>query len=301
MARPLLSHGPMSAPARVLPATLLLFAACHGDPGPVGTPDAVGARIAASLADVADLDPDVVVLAHEILQPASATLRGTVDVDTCQAVEDRLWTLCGDGLGAADCAVQATFYWAHDIPRCSARLQLDEPSEDAFSHLYAIDFAGPSRANPRERCGDGVLDEAAGEQCDDGNLEPFDGCDPDCQPEPFTGCETVIQQEFSAAGIAWIDAATWRSPRAHLMTHAAADGFETVDAALCDRARTTAQAVCARLSTEMPFVASCWHEVHLTAPTTCDVRLAVQFLTPAPASGVFTTALEGILSFEIAQ
>jgi cysteine-rich repeat protein len=30
-------------------------------------------------------------------------------------------------------------------------------------------------------CGDGVLDE--GEQCDDGNLEPYDGCGPDCRLE----------------------------------------------------------------------------------------------------------------------
>lgn len=30
-------------------------------------------------------------------------------------------------------------------------------------------------------CGDGVLDE--GEECDDGNLSPFDGCSPDCRLE----------------------------------------------------------------------------------------------------------------------
>src|SRR5688572_26366683 len=30
------------------------------------------------------------------------------------------------------------------------------------------------------RCGDGVTDPAAGEQCDDGNMVPFDGCESNC-------------------------------------------------------------------------------------------------------------------------
>lgn len=285
--------------AHALAVASLLLAACTSAPGGGGSsgePDELGAQVAAALADIATLDADVLTLAHELRQPVSAVLRREVDVEACQQVEDRLWQVCGAQAGS--CWVTATFYWAHDIPRCSARLELDEDwQDDRFSRLYTIDFAGESRREPTDACGDGTID--PGEACDDGNLEPFDGCDPDCQAEPFNGCETVIQQEFSAAEIAWIDAGRWQSPRSHVMVHRGAEPFAAVDGALCDRARTTAEAVCARLADEMPFVSYCVPEVHLTAPTTCDVRLRVDFLTPSPDDGVFTTALQGILAFEL--
>lgn len=38
-------------------------------------------------------------------------------------------------------------------------------------------------------CGDGTLDAAAGEQCDDGNLEYGDGCSPFCKPECTSNTE----------------------------------------------------------------------------------------------------------------
>jgi cysteine-rich repeat protein len=274
----------------------LLLAACDGGgDAPRAEPDAVGARIATALNGVAAVNPDVITVAHRIHEPAGAALIGDVDAEHCQLVEDALWGMCTSG-----CNVTTTFYWAHDIPRCSARVEVDAAyDDDIFADVYAIDFAGPSRANPKPSCGDGDVDTAEGEGCDDGNLEAFDGCDPDCQPEPFTGCETVIQAEFSAANIAWVDARTWQSPRSHLMVHAAADAFDPVDAALCDRARTTAQTVCTRLATDMPFVSSCAPEVHVTAASTCDVRLRVWFQAPSPDDGVFTTALGGLLAFTI--
>ncbi len=266
--------------------------------GPVGEPDDIGARIAESLAGVAHVDRDVITLAHQVREPAYAYLVDPVSVDSCQVVEDRLWQVCS-GLAGASCWVTATSYWAHDIPRCSARLEVDGALVDSeFSRVYAIDFAGASRLNPQPDCGDGIL--GVGEACDDGNLEPFDGCDPDCKQEPFNGCETVIQQEFSAADIAWIDAATWRSPRSHLMVHDTAAPFApAVDAALCDRAATTAANVCTRLTIDMPFVSWCEAETHLTSTSTCDVRLRVQFLRPSPDDGVFTTTLPGVLAFTI--
>ena len=33
------------------------------------------------------------------------------------------------------------------------------------------------------RCGNGLVDAAAGETCDDGNTTPGDGCDANCQVE----------------------------------------------------------------------------------------------------------------------
>ncbi len=40
-------------------------------------------------------------------------------------------------------------------------------------------------------CGDGVLQEVCGEQCDDGNNDVGDGCDATCQAEPGLGCPAV--------------------------------------------------------------------------------------------------------------
>jgi cysteine-rich repeat protein len=294
-------------------AFVLPLAACstEADPGGPGNPDPVppgpgfpdpepdpiGARISAALAGIGQIDADVIQLAHRVRQPALAVLDDLVSFESCQQVEDALWVVCNQ-LSPASCWASATFYWAHDIPRCSARLELDEDWQDSeFSNVYVIDFAGASRANPAPSCGDGIVDE--GEDCDDGNLELWDGCDSSCKQEPFNGCETVIQQEYSAADIAWIDAATWRSPRSHLMVHQEVEPFGAVDAALCARATTTAQTVCDRLSSEMPFVSWCTPEVHLTAESTCDVRLRVQFLRPSPEDGVFTTALQGVLAFSI--
>lgn len=291
---------------------LAVLAGCsETDPGPrpdQGPPptwapiildDEIGVAIAGALAPVADVDPTVRALGHRIRQPAAAQLHADATVESCQAVADALWAGCG-ALAPRPCWAAATFYWAHDVPRCTGRVTLDEAYADSvFSHLYVIDFAGASRVNPAPGCGDGDVDETTGEVCDDGNLAPFDGCDPNCQTEPFEGCETVIQQEFSAADVAWIDATAWQSPRSHLMVHTGAEAFGPVDGALCERASAAASVVCARLADEMPFVGSCWPEVHLTAEAACDVRLTVRFLRPSPDDGVFTTSLEGVLAFTL--
>ncbi len=38
----------------------------------------------------------------------------------------------------------------------------------------------------RSLCGDGLVDAGGGERCDDGNVAPGDGCEPDCTPTPPT-------------------------------------------------------------------------------------------------------------------
>jgi cysteine-rich repeat protein len=40
----------------------------------------------------------------------------------------------------------------------------------------------------RPRCGDGIVDVAHGEECDDGNADPCDGCTPDCKLEMGLVC-----------------------------------------------------------------------------------------------------------------
>jgi cysteine-rich repeat protein len=44
-------------------------------------------------------------------------------------------------------------------------------------------------------CGDGLLDKDQDEQCDDGNINPGDGCDSSCQIEPVCGDKTVNPPE----------------------------------------------------------------------------------------------------------
>lgn len=52
-------------------------------------------------------------------------------------------------------------------------------------------------------CGDGVLDEA--EACDDGNLDPDDGCNPDCGVEPRPSCKQYLADGANVDGIYELD------------------------------------------------------------------------------------------------
>jgi hypothetical protein len=83
------------------------------------------------------------------------------------------------------------------------------------------------------------------------------------------------------------------------MVHDEVEPYAAVDATMCDRARVAAEGACTRLTEEMAFVSYCVPETHLVDDGSCAVRLRVQFLTPSPDDGVFTTALQGILSFEL--
>src|SRR5262249_25613953 len=51
--------------------------------------------------------------------------------------------------------------------------------------LRAKKFKKPVSAG-MSRCGDGIVDAGGGEQCDDGNATPGDGCEPDCTATPPT-------------------------------------------------------------------------------------------------------------------
>jgi cysteine-rich repeat protein len=223
-------------------------------------------------------------------------------VDSCQQVSARLEQLCND-LGNATgayCYGHATFFWAHDVPRCSGRLEFPpiDYMADELPRTYAFDLTGVPRLGAGDGCGDGEID--PGETCDDGNHDLWDGCDSNCQEEEFTGCETVIENEFAVANVAWIDRTDWASPRSHLMIHKHAGALRPMDRALCGEAKATAATVCARLQQDMPFVGWCDPRVeYLESSASCAVRLTVGFQALDPSHGVFTTSLQGILSFTI--
>ena len=46
-------------------------------------------------------------------------------------------------------------------------------------------------------CGNGILDQ--GEQCDDGNVKPLDGCSANCEIEQPTSCKTSTENAIRAA------------------------------------------------------------------------------------------------------
>ena len=59
---------------------------------------------------------------------------------------------------------------------------LDDGEECDDGNFEPGDGCEPDCTNTPSKCGNGDLDE--GEQCDDGNLEPADGCEPDCTTTP---------------------------------------------------------------------------------------------------------------------
>lgn len=48
---------------------------------------------------------------------------------------------------------------------------------------------------PVNLCGNGVFQAANNEQCDDGNLQAFDGCSPNCNIEANFNCANVEGQQ----------------------------------------------------------------------------------------------------------
>ncbi len=269
----------------------------------LGKDDAVTAAMADQLQGLALVSPRAVGLEYRLSQPEYAfPASGTeVGVDACQELETRLANMCAlfaSTLGRS-CGAQATFFFAHEQPRCSARVEFwDNDDGDRIMDVYALDLSGQAFLGDIPTCGNGTLDE--GEICDDGNREPWDGCDPNCLEEPFNGCETVIENEFMAAEVAWIDRLDWDSPRSHTMVHPSASSLRPVDATLCAAALTAAESSCTRIQSDMPFVSWCNARVESTeSGAACAVRLQVGFSRPAPEYGVFTTALNGYLSFTI--
>lgn len=260
--------------------------------------------VAAELAAVATISAGSQPLDHRLHQPRSVEPVGEVSVDSCNALRDQLWPVCEALIAAGEatsCSPTASFFYAHEMPRCALRFELyPENYEEVVPDILALDLTGTPRVGSPEQCGNGVIDE--GETCDDGNRDAWDGCDPHCNQEPFNGCEAVIEAYYAEAGLAAIDQHAWDGPRSHLMVHERAEALQPVTEATCNAALATATDVCNELSYAMPFVGWCWPsgELHQDDEgAACSVRLHVGFQSLDPASGVYTTGLPGLLAFTI--
>ena len=272
-----------------------------GRDAPVTNPGPLGDIVKSKLQLDPALDPNR--LGHRIHQLDQTTLPGEVTWETCEGVEVALAEVCGEMYTSGEvesCGYQATFFYANATPRCAVRFTTSQSWEDQPIHdLFVMDFAGTPSVLPPPSCGDGVVDLL--EACDDGNHEMWDGCDQNCLVEEFQGCERVIEHEYEAAGLAFVDKDLWDGPRSHLMVN---DGTKlaAVTSASCEEAEVVGQAVCDRLAVEMPFVSWCYPTTEYTEDASgaaCNVRLEAWFHERAPESGVFTTSLPGILAFTI--
>lgn len=281
--------------------SLLLASACTGGSSDDvnAEPSQVASSIAQSVRDVALVAPTQVSLAQGLFSIPSARAVAEVNVQTCSDLENLMSQSCQfiEGLsGDSYCYAESTFFMAHSQPRCAARLHLG----GALEEIYAFDLVGQSLTGPVETCGDGVVDED--EQCDDGNLEDFDGCSQLCETEEFQGCEAVIQQYYQQAELAIVDKDQWNGPRSHLMVNNTVQALTAVNQRTCDAALAIGADVCNELTSQMPFVGSCQPMGGLRetdAGAVCDMRFQVFFQNVSPADGVFTTAMPGILAFTI--
>ena len=95
-------------------------------------------------------------------------------------------TTCGDGIraGREQCDDKNTSNGAGNGDGCDSTCRLQ-------ANFKCIDPVSPAAANAADVCtpsvcGNGGAPEGT-EQCDDGNLAAYDGCDPDCRVEPDCG------------------------------------------------------------------------------------------------------------------
>jgi cysteine-rich repeat protein len=278
-----------------------------GDPRAVldpGEPDPVAVLVAQELAEFATLSIYADPLERALRQPRTVEARGEVTIERCAEVQLKLRNAC-TRLSAHEpstiCASQATFFYAHDVPRCAGRLiySTAQSPAAALTPLFAFDLTGDPLGVLPDGCGNGVLEE--GEDCDDGNHDAWDTCDPHCKSEPFSGCERVIQASYERAGLAVVDAAQWKAPRSHLMVNQGR-AMHAMDAATCETAKSVATGVCNELAQTMPFVSSCTPSGELWTSSTgpaCSLRLDVTFQRLDPSFGVYSTSLGGVLAFTI--
>ncbi len=238
-------------------------------------------------------------LGYRILQLEDAELiNGALSPEACEQVQEQLWPICDDLLQSgevATCYGSATFFYAHQIPRCAVRFTTTNDANAGISDIFVLDLTGPAVSEADALCGNGQVNE--GESCDDGNHELWDGCDSHCEIEPFTGCETLIESQFTEAGVALVKTDSWEGPRSHLMVNQGT-AMQPMSEALCDKAIATAQDTCEELIEQMPFVYGCVSQGSFSG-NACSIRLEPYFAGVDAESGVFTTSLNGILAFTI--
>ena len=247
---------------------------------PVDYPTDAAAVITKALSNDVKLSGEVKDAGYHVYDlgsvPASSELswfmcgiRKTELTETCR-------TLRGDAEGPPGCTVTAAQIgdWVTTPVRCAMRFTFPAHNESSIAKVLTLD------------------------------LDPCTSFK-DCQSLPFNGCETVIQRQFEAAQIARVDAATWSSPRTHVMMHGPVSALRPVDAALCNEARVAADNVCGELvATMSSFISTCRptvvfaHDDHEDRDF-CAVRFEVGFSHENPSNAVVTTELDGLLSFSL--
>lgn len=286
-------------------ALAFTLTACASEPAPLPEPDDnVGHIVAKQLDPLGNVPVADDTLEYNLFQFDGATLDGDVTWDSCQAVRERIPTLCSELEGALPdqyCSGQATFFYANNVPRCAMRVQVFDRDARPLVPTYLVDFSGEPLAQT-PMCGNGVID--ANEECDDGNTDLWDGCDSNCIIEPFNGCEAVIEDYYKQSGIATVLASNWEGPRSHLMVNKHAVALREVNQQTCNAALGTAENVCRELEQSMPFVSWCYPEAayHQDARGgACSLRLNVYFSRLDPGFGVYSTSLQGVLAFTIRE
>ncbi len=291
----------------VSPSLVSLFAlaACEAVPHDPD-PGEIGEAIDDALRGITGGTTTEQEIAYRVVDLRDTAIAGSITAETCDGVDVALDDVCSDlvAAGQADgCGRITSFYYAHAVPRCGVRLYLHSNSAGQAPRtnvpwIYALDFTGEPLSGPEPQCGNGELD--AGEMCDDGNFELWDGCDSNCKIEEFNGCEAVIEQAYAVAGLARVDASTWEARRSQLMVNTAT-AMQPVGAQMCAEAGALVDTVCDELVAQMPFVSTCGGSYRYDAAVGpgCAVRFEVGFRGRAPASGVFTTSMSGVLTFTI--
>jgi cysteine-rich repeat protein len=104
--------------------------------------------------------------------------------------------------GAGTYQVTATMFGVG----CSAPGSDGQPCND-HSSCTANDVCSGGVCGGSSTCGDGIVQPGC-EQCDDGNLEPGDGCEPDCTPTPIFDAMVVPPRPLNVTIAAGEGAAT---------------------------------------------------------------------------------------------
>lgn len=254
--------------------TLCGLAVGCGSPEPLDYPREAAAILTKYIAAYATLPAAVTDAGYHVYDLGQASVFSFVPAVACYEPAGYLTQACREisagGLAPPGCSGAVASYGDPSSPACAIRLTVPAAQPEQPPLVLAAD----------------LLTCSAGQTC---------------QSLPFSGCETVIQRHFQAAGLATVNAASWSSPRTHVMQHAPVAALRPLDPALCDEAQLAASRVCDELLATMAFVGACRSEVrYLTAPRpACAVRFTVHFTQTNRENSVLTTQLDGLLSFRI--
>ncbi|MCY1062210.1 DUF4215 domain-containing protein [Nannocystis sp. SCPEA4] len=155
---------------RILVALLLVSPACGGDPVDNG----LGVGMATDT-------------------PATSTSTSTGELPTTGSASEGASTTTDAGTASTTGAIEAMTSTTGHVPPDTCGNGIVEGEEECDLGAANADEAACTLACELAACGDGLVRDDV-EQCDDGNLAPGDGCDPDCQFEA-QGEDTEVVHE----------------------------------------------------------------------------------------------------------